>query len=572
MSGILGQGQLGDFFLGDSGEEEASGNFAYGQAQAQIIATPYKFAQSQANIKQIYNGYAQAQARIKKTYQGYGQAQGYLQPRGFGQAQAWICWTDTFTRTTTFGMGTGWTWTDYISDFTVASDSTFRINGTQLINDGPAASDSYYLNNPIPTDATISWDIFISQNFIDNFYYFGVDGWDVVNQEIPNNPIFMYVTGNGPGSNSVEIGFSDPIAANVSVTPNSLYHFKFSYISSGDLAAKIWKDGDPEPNWLLTGNFDDPFPFGGPYIPPTHIILENWMDSSIYIDNFQICIPEAFTITRRGYAQAKALIHRPEGYGQARARIKKEGINRHGQARAKIKQSYRGYAQGQAFIFGKSYGIGNAQASIDIQGFKFAQAQALIAGRGFSQAQALIKTKRWAWGQAQASIRKKNLGWGQAQALILSTVISGNAQAYISLVNRTSYGQAQGLIKGTIAFGYAQAWIEQNRPGTLVKYNSILVPGYLQEESIENPMRINVTGTIYGESYSEYIGLENKILSIRMKVVQETYQEAKEKVLLAGTILRSNREGWTRLTVVDPSKYYLAKTQSINMSQRAGVN
>lgn len=265
---------------------------------------------------------------------------------------------------------------------------------------------------------------------------------------------------------------------------------------------------------------------------------------------------------RFGFAQAKALILPPtsRGYGQSRAQIKIEGNTRgyaqvqalisfwirNGQSQSRIKQIYAGLSQAQAYINGSKLRPTQAQAFISDHKFRVAQARALIV------------PARWISGQANAAIKEITLSFAQAQAQIVGyTVRAGNSQAFI---------------KRTIEQGNAQAFIEQTRAGSLVKYNGIVLPGYLQEENIENNMRMNITGTIYGETYSEYIGLENKILSLRMKVVADTYAGAKEKVFLASTILRSNRADWTKLAVINPSVYYLAKTQSISTQQTAGKN
>src|SRR6185312_13677206 len=197
-SGVLGDGVLGNFTLGDdpssdtfafgqaqadikqtyngfaqpqadikqtyNGFSQGRGDikqtyFGFAQAQANIVHTYFGCAQSQANIKQTYYGFAQAQARILQVYRGYGQAQGYL-PANLGQvyaqALAFICWIDTFTRSTSFGLGSDYTWQEWDSFWGAPEDSLYKLDGNKVINTDidNNISDSYSLNRTIPVTGT----------------------------------------------------------------------------------------------------------------------------------------------------------------------------------------------------------------------------------------------------------------------------------------------------------------------------------------------------------------------------------------------------------------------------------
>jgi len=335
----------------------------------------------------------------------------------------------------------------------------------------------------------------------------------------------------------------------------------------------------------------------------------------------------------QGYAQARAQINIKWAFAQAQAQItvtwrfgQAQGFLRLGlawaQAKAHISRRYKPLAQAQAYIkilrwvwaqaqgfISPRIGLGQTQGQIIRAGFNtYAQAQSYIGHFQCGNAQAQILTEGTTFGWAQAQTQIGSWNFGQAQAFVGSTIQCGQAQAIINnrikpaqaaarigyqfrriaqaaakigaasncaqaqalIVNYISRcGQAQAFILRTIRYGQAQGFIEQTQAGNLVRFNGYLLPGYLQEENHESPMGINIQGNIYGETYNEYIGLQNKMISIRMKVVQSTYSAAKEKVLLAGSLVRSSKD-WAKLTIIDTTRYYLAKTKTIKLEQQAG--
>lgn len=646
---MLGQGQLGSILLGDVGD---SGNFGFGQAQALIKQTYNAHAQAQADIKQTYNGYGQAQAeitlfvgahgqaqaRILQTYNGYGQAQGWIAyPKQMcGQAQAWICWTDDFNRTTTAGIDGFWEWVPWDSDFANISESTFILDGSKLVNSVEESNyDSYKSLRKIPPNGTISFDIFINEEFVlSGGSWFGV----VSGEDYTNDQFYFYVGSNGT---DILVGDFGSLNAYIPYTTDGLYHAKFTYRENGDIGYKIWRDGDPEPDWLLTTNL---FLEYGDYVTYDTIWIDfGWGDPNIYVDNIQVCIPSqlpsygfgqaqaqiiSFNVNK--FAQAQAIINQvlvtgqSQGSilaivyrrGQARARIKATS-RRFGQARAKIKAiNTTQFAQAQA-VLNSAWGVGQAQAltrrfrwgwgqvrAVIIHRQSYGQAQAYIAAfgtykvgqaqarikqiyQGYAQSQAFINqslrvgqaravissTKKLSYAQVRAKIKGQPRSLGQTQARILIKYVGvGQAQALITSFNTIKCAQAQALIKRTIAYGQAQGWINRSDAGNLVKYNNYLLPGYLQSESL-----ISEEGIYTAEvekfdfsTLSEYTGLKNKFIDISMKVMASTYAEGKEQVHLAGTMLRSNRSDFVRLSLLRTDRYYLAKTVSIKTEQVAG--
>lgn len=108
-------------------------------------------------------------------------------------------------------------------------------------------------------------------------------------------------------------------------------------------------------------------------------------------------------------------------------------------------------------------------------------------------------------------------------------------------------------------------------PQYLANYNSFTLPGYVQNEQFESTMNIATHYAEYGDgSESEQTGLQNKILSLTLKVWECDYLTAKNEVQKAATILRSKREGWAPLYVQYPDRYYLAMTPKIGLDKTAG--
>jgi hypothetical protein len=166
---------------------------------------------------------------------------------------------------------------------------------------------------------------------------------------------------------------------------------------------------------------------------------------------------------------------------------------------------------------------------------------------------------------------RKGAGWGQAQARIRGFGQSalGQAQAFIRRTDTLfGHGQAAGSIRRSDPVGQAQALITGGR--YLVKFNSYQLPGYAQVEDFNSPMGIYAPDVTYQDGpFSEYVGLENKILSLEMKVVGETYMDVKNQVQQAATIVRSSK-GWEKLYIQRDDRYYIALTNKITSAKRVG--
>lgn len=105
----------------------------------------------------------------------------------------------------------------------------------------------------------------------------------------------------------------------------------------------------------------------------------------------------------------------------------------------------------------------------------------------------------------------------------------------------------------------------------LAKYNTYVLPGYVQEETFQSDMNIASHYSTYADgSLSEYTGLQNKILSLRLKVWEPTYGTAKEQVELAATYLRTKRNSFGTLYVQYTDRHYDAMVQSIKLQKAVG--
>lgn len=107
----------------------------------------------------------------------------------------------------------------------------------------------------------------------------------------------------------------------------------------------------------------------------------------------------------------------------------------------------------------------------------------------------------------------------------------------------------------------------------LARYNDFVLPGYVQTEQIESTMNIANHYADYADgSNSEYTGLQNKLLSLSLKVWEPDYPTAKNAVQQAATYLRSRRIGWAKLNVMHSDKYYWALAQKITEDKTAGTS
>jgi hypothetical protein len=107
----------------------------------------------------------------------------------------------------------------------------------------------------------------------------------------------------------------------------------------------------------------------------------------------------------------------------------------------------------------------------------------------------------------------------------------------------------------------------------LARYNGYVLPGYVQNESFDSSMNVAGHNAPYADgSLSEYTGLENKMLSVILKVWEPTYLDCKTEVSKAATMVRSKKSGFAPLYVQYTDRYYEAMTKSIKEEKVAGTS
>ncbi len=107
----------------------------------------------------------------------------------------------------------------------------------------------------------------------------------------------------------------------------------------------------------------------------------------------------------------------------------------------------------------------------------------------------------------------------------------------------------------------------------LAQFNGMILPGYVQHESFDSPMNVAQHQAPYAHgSLSENVGLQNKLLSLTMKVWEQDYLTCKTQVALAATIVHSKNEGFAPLYVGYTDRYYLALTKDINAEKEVGAS
>lgn len=591
-----------------------------GQAQAVIQKDGFGFGQARAWITLLRGfGRAQAQARIKyANLQSYGQAQAEIAEvttLPVAQAQAIIygpyIHQDTFTRTTDIG---------YIGDPDIGGYDLSKsvllpylnVDGDKLNFEvtAPAPETGYFYYGSAWTQAVASHSISyieftledvlqISEGFYAAlvtksnttgslsaraYYYF---------DEFEN---FLALDFRTPPSSQVVYTFDDPIT----LTPGATYALKVTVVGQ-TASAKVWDITDPEPDWQLTEEMPSPLwnSYGTLWMevqtfttheetPVTYPRFDNY--NIISLDNVPESMGLALAAARikvfdtNKFAQAQASIIRFTAWGQAAARIRAENVNRFAQVRAKI--TYRGYASGQAQALIARFSVGQAQASILTPGMAHAQCLALItrATRTNQHAQARARIKRFkevSFGQALADIKTRGIAHGQCQALIAGNKQYGQAQAWVAYGNRRGFGQAMASILRTIKQGQAMALIRTTvviggnpillpSPTYLVEYNGYTLPGYAQSEALESLMDMKVHEVAMKDAtLTEYMGLQNKLISLEMRVWDQTYIACKEQVQRAGVILRSKKYDYGKLRLQYADKYYEALVKKISTDKVA---
>lgn len=109
-------------------------------------------------------------------------------------------------------------------------------------------------------------------------------------------------------------------------------------------------------------------------------------------------------------------------------------------------------------------------------------------------------------------------------------------------------------------------------PTYLAKFNNYTLPGYVQRESMDSVTNIASThGAYIDGSFAEDVGLENKMLSLTLKVWEDNYDACVEQVRLAATMLRSVRT-FAPLYVQNADKHYTAMVKSITRQKEAGTS
>lgn len=105
----------------------------------------------------------------------------------------------------------------------------------------------------------------------------------------------------------------------------------------------------------------------------------------------------------------------------------------------------------------------------------------------------------------------------------------------------------------------------------LAQYNSFVLPGYVQNESFDSTMNIAGHQAPFADgSESEYTGLQNKQLTLTLKVWEQDFLTCSQQIQLAATYVRSKKSGFAPLYVQYTDRHYEAMTQSIKKENTAG--
>jgi hypothetical protein len=105
----------------------------------------------------------------------------------------------------------------------------------------------------------------------------------------------------------------------------------------------------------------------------------------------------------------------------------------------------------------------------------------------------------------------------------------------------------------------------------LARYNNYVLPGYVQSEALESRMNIASHYGVYIDgSPSEETGLQNKSLSLTLKVWETDYLTCKQQIELASTYLRSYRGGFAPLYVQYTDRHYMAMVTNVNVDKSVG--
>jgi hypothetical protein len=181
-------------------------------------------------------------------------------------------------------------------------------------------------------------------------------------------------------------------------------------------------------------------------------------------------------------------------------------------------------------------------------------------------AQARIVGIKQAFAQAGAFIIRK-LSFAQAQANIhtATTDIGGTPLGDSSTGGDPSLTGGQGFIGSENIATPAQQYI--------ARYNGYRLPGYVQDQSWSADNTVDSKyGNYDGSAIGEYTGQANVILTVKMKVIGDTYRINKDQVQMAGTILRTNNKQFVPLYVQRNDRYWEALAKTISYQTEAAAS
>lgn len=183
-------------------------------------------------------------------------------------------------------------------------------------------------------------------------------------------------------------------------------------------------------------------------------------------------------------------------------------------------------------------------------------------------------------GMAQALI--KGFGgrvFGQAQAQITTTKGFGQALAFITIPFTNPLGGSPlggGSTGGNPINTGGQGGIGTENIATPAQtypviYNGYRLPGYAFDESWVADQSVS---TVYVADYdggplSEYTGLPNNTLTLKMLVIGTDYLDCKNQVQMAATILRTNNRQFVPLYLQRTDRYWEAMVKTISVQKDA---
>jgi hypothetical protein len=254
-------------------------------------------------------------------------------------------------------------------------------------------------------------------------------------------------------------------------------------------------------------------------------------------------------------------------------------------------QTFDNVAVAQAAVYMHEYPSAQAQAQIKQEYFQVANAISLLnTGFGLGQVQADILATYYSSGQARPWIKQTVQSNAQAQTIVRIRYKTFAQARVVIVTQRNSIGQAMvyigfhqfsqaqariiafgvpkfGLARGYIAVGQLPIEPSSDYQTYLVRFNNYDLPGYAQSESYDSVMNISTHPAPYMDgSLSEYTGLANKTISLKMLLWEKTYLDCKNKLKLAATIFRMSK-GFSPLYIQHYDKHYLAIAKSMQSSK-----